>query len=91
MDANHDIVPTLRMFDGLIMGKAADEIERLRKIASGPGFTPNINLPPIGEGERMKILIEVEVPADWERRLDMQWVVEREIAADRWSWRQWYA
>jgi hypothetical protein len=31
MDSNHDIVPTLRMFDGLIMGQAADEIERLRQ------------------------------------------------------------
>jgi hypothetical protein len=29
-DPNHDIVPTLRMFDGLIMGQAADEIESLR-------------------------------------------------------------
>lgn len=29
-DPNHDIVPTLRMFDGLIMGQAADEIEKLR-------------------------------------------------------------
>ncbi len=32
MDSNHDIVPTLRMFDGLMMGQAANEIERLRKI-----------------------------------------------------------
>jgi hypothetical protein len=31
MDSNHDIVPTLRMFDGLMTGQAADEIERLRK------------------------------------------------------------
>ena len=31
IDSNHDIVPTLRMFDGLVMGHAADEIERLRK------------------------------------------------------------
>lgn len=30
VDPNHDIVPTLRMFDGLMMDKAADEIERLR-------------------------------------------------------------
>lgn len=29
-DPNHDIVPTLRMFDGVMMGKAADEIESLR-------------------------------------------------------------
>lgn len=31
MDPNHDIVPTLRMFDGLMTGQAADEIERLRR------------------------------------------------------------
>ncbi|AOJ93129.1 hypothetical protein WK22_10780 [Burkholderia multivorans] len=30
-DPNHDIVPTLRMFDGVMTGLAADEIERLRK------------------------------------------------------------
>lgn len=30
MDSNHDIVPTLRMFDGALMHKAADEIEHLR-------------------------------------------------------------
>ena len=30
-DPNHDVVPTLRMFDGLMMNKAADEIEALRK------------------------------------------------------------
>lgn len=29
-DPNHDIVPTLRMFDGLMMSLAADEIEGLR-------------------------------------------------------------
>jgi len=31
IDPNHDVVPSLRMFDGLMMNKAADEIERLRK------------------------------------------------------------
>jgi hypothetical protein len=30
MSEEHDIVPTLRMFDGLYMNLAADEIERLR-------------------------------------------------------------
>lgn len=35
MDPNHDIVPTLRMMDGLLMTKAADEIERLRFTAVG--------------------------------------------------------
>jgi hypothetical protein len=33
-DPNHDIVPTLRQFDGLLMGKAADEIERLRTLVA---------------------------------------------------------
>jgi hypothetical protein len=37
VDPNHDIVPTLRQFDGLLMGKAADEIERLRTaLAAAP-------------------------------------------------------
>jgi len=31
VDPNHDVVPTLRMLDGLMMHKAADEIEALRK------------------------------------------------------------
>ena len=31
-DSNHDIVPTLRMFNGLVMNKAADEIEALRDL-----------------------------------------------------------
>ncbi len=35
MDPNHDIVLTLRMVDGLLMTKAADEIERLRFTAVG--------------------------------------------------------
>ncbi|WP_181163920.1 hypothetical protein [Burkholderia gladioli] len=31
MDSNHDIVQTLRLFDGVMTGIAADEIEALRK------------------------------------------------------------
>lgn len=31
MDSNHDIVQTLRLFDGVMTGLAADEIEALRK------------------------------------------------------------
>lgn len=53
--------------------------------ASEP-HTPNASLPPLGEGPRVKIHVTVEVPSDWEQRLDMQWVLEREIHADRWSW-----
>jgi hypothetical protein len=30
IDPNHDLVPTLRMMDGLLFDKAADEIERWR-------------------------------------------------------------
>lgn len=33
MDTNHDIVPTLRMFGGLMTDTAADEILRLRQRA----------------------------------------------------------
>lgn len=89
METNHDIVPTLRMFDGLMMHKAADEIEALRKLVDELRdnlTTPNPSWPPLGEGPRKKIIITVEVPEDWEERLDMQWVLEREIHADRWAW-----
>lgn len=37
-DSNHDIVPTLRMFDGVMMDKAADEIERLRSQVEAARF-----------------------------------------------------
>ena len=32
------------------------------------------------------INIKIAVPENWSNRLDMQWIVEREIHADRWSW-----
>lgn len=54
---------------------------------TGPGCTPNVSLLPLGEGPRRKIIIEIEVTADFEKRLDNQWMVEREIHADRWAWR----
>jgi hypothetical protein len=82
MDPNHDIVPTLRMFDGLMMTQAADEIERLRAQLQ----TPNASLPPLGDGPRRDMVVTVSVPVNWESRLDMQWVLEREIHADRWRW-----
>lgn len=50
-------------------------------------LTPDASLPPMGDGPRRKMLIEIEVSADFEKRLDNQWMVEREIAADRWSWK----
>lgn len=50
--------------------------------------TPDAKLPPlVPDGPRRKMLIQIEVSADFERRLDNQWEVEREINADRWSWR----
>lgn len=49
--------------------------------------TPDASLPPLGEGPRRSMLIEIEVTADFEKRLDNQWMVEREIHADRWKWR----
>lgn len=49
--------------------------------------TPDSSLPPLGDGPRRKMLIKIEVTADFEKRLDNQWMVEREIHADRWSWK----
>jgi len=49
--------------------------------------TPDTNLPPLAEGPRRKMIVEIEVSADFEKRLDNQWEVEREIHADRWSWK----
>lgn len=34
----------------------------------------------------MKVYIEIEVPDNFEHRLDMQQVIETEIMADRWGW-----
>ena len=52
-----------------------------------PLQTPDSSLSPIdSKKSRRKISIEIEVPFDFENRLDMQWVVEREIQADRWNW-----
>ena len=86
-DQNQDIVPTLRMFDGLMMKQAADEIERLRAQLQ----TPNASLPPLGDGPRRDLVVTVSVPANWESRLDMQWVLEREIHADRWRWNSFFS
>jgi len=54
-----------------------------------PGLaTPDTSLPPlVPDGPRRKMLITIEVSANFEKRLDNQWEVEREINADRWSWR----
>lgn len=52
-----------------------------------PARTPDPSLPPLGDGPRRTMMIEIEVSADFESRLDNQWMVEREIHADRWTWR----
>ena len=62
----------------------ASAIDRLAAMAQPA--TPNAALPPLGDGPRKKIAVTVEVPENWGKRLDMQWVLEREIQADRWSW-----
>jgi hypothetical protein len=48
--------------------------------------TPNSKLPPLAEGAKRKMVITIDVSANFENRLDNQWEVEREIYADRWSW-----
>lgn len=49
--------------------------------------TPDATLPRLNPNpERRKMQITIEVGADFGRRLDNQWEVEREIAADRWNW-----
>ncbi len=52
-----------------------------------PFTTPNSSLPPLDStAPRRKMVITIDVAADFEKRLDNQWMVEREIAADRWEW-----
>lgn len=50
--------------------------------------TPDTSLPPFEPDatKRRRMLVEIEVSADFEKRLDNQWEVEREINADRWKW-----
>lgn len=49
--------------------------------------TPDPSLPPlVPEGPRRDMLIRISVSANFEKRLDNQWEVEREIQADRWQW-----
>lgn len=57
MDSNFDIVPTLRMFDGVMMGKAADEIERLRaRLAEAPAAQPQ----PVNRADPVEVAIALE-------------------------------
>lgn len=49
--------------------------------------TPDPKLPPLDPRYPTRpLIVTVHVPENWEQRLDMQWVLEREIQADRWSW-----
>lgn len=56
----------------------------------GPGYTPNASLPPLfdpkEDGGTRKMIITIDAPANFDLRLDNQWIVEREIHADRWNW-----
>lgn len=49
--------------------------------------SPDPNLPPIGDGPRRKMLLEIEVTADFEKRLDNHWMILCEVHADRYRWR----
>jgi len=53
----------------------------LRELAAEPVAAPR------GDEPTMPINVVIDVPTNWESRLDMQWIIEREIKADRWSWR----
>lgn len=51
IDPNNDIVPTLRMFDGLMMNIAADEIEMLRARVKDLEARAAAHAQPIGEDD----------------------------------------
>ncbi|SAL26189.1 hypothetical protein AWB73_01995 [Caballeronia turbans] len=54
MDPNFDIVPTLRMFDGVMTGKAADEIERLRAEVARLSFAnPSVKQEAVASGSKL--------------------------------------
>jgi hypothetical protein len=53
------------------------------------GRTPNAGLPPLDPARpKRKMVITIEVADNFENRLDNQWMIEREIHADRYTW-QW--
>jgi hypothetical protein len=58
IDPNHDIVPTLRMMDGLLFDKAADEIEKWRDAYRKAVQTPAAELMIVGPGwhERFPVI-----------------------------------
>lgn len=76
--------PTLNMFTCKRCG-CLFETEQYRDghVCPPPGMPPP---PLVPEGPRRDMLVRISVSADFEKRLDNQWEVEREIHADRWSW-----
>ena len=53
----------------------------LRELAAEPIAAPR------GSEPTKPINVVIDVPINWESRFDMQWIIEREIKADRWLWR----
>lgn len=73
---------------GTIFVWSANAEEQLEAAFGSMPATPDASLPPLDpDAPKRKMIIEVEVAEDFEKRLDNQWMVEREIHADRWSWR----
>lgn len=58
IDPNHDLVPTLRMMDGLLFDRAADEIEKWRDAYRKAVQTPAAELMVVGPGwhERFPVI-----------------------------------
>lgn len=65
----------------------AEKIEHMLDLESRPKPTPDSSLPRLDPSAPTRpAVITVDLPANMEKRLDHQWVIEREIAADRWGW-----
>lgn len=69
------------------MQEALNSRDLIKKLETDGIKTPNSSLPQIGCGPRKDIIITISVTEDFEKRLDNQWMVEREIHADRWMWK----
>ena len=57
-----------------------------KEYTEAEAHTPNPLLPPLADGPKRTMLVEIKVSEAFEGRLDNQWEVEREIHADRWKW-----
>lgn len=44
------------------------------------------NLCDVVVADTIKINVQIEVPANWEQRLDQQPIIEQQIKEDKWSW-----